>query len=169
MRGLKGKICLEQSWLWKNVREVLSWVLWWNCDFFQSCIQQITAVLVFAACLPCIIYFLSLLGAAAVTDCPGLFCAAKPSTYFQAPLDGANISGIAQVSLPKLLLSAFISVFCSPRQNNFSRKINRSCSCWRRRQRSSRTWQTVLCRRRCQAPGCSSEPTQKRLQKERQS
>lgn len=36
-------------------------------------------------------------------DCPGHCRAAKTSTYCHAPLDGANISEIAQVSLPELL------------------------------------------------------------------
>lgn len=70
-------------------------------------------------------------------------------------------------SLLKLLFSVFISVFCSPPQNNFIRRISRSSSCWRKRPRSSGTWQTPLLKRTCQAPDCSSEPTLKRHQKAR--
>lgn len=84
--------------LWKNVWEFLCWVCGRSVTFFQSCIQQITAVLVCR--LPSLHYLFS---EPAVPDCPGRSRAAKPSTYCHAPLDGDSISGIAQVSLPKLL------------------------------------------------------------------
>lgn len=169
----KVRNCLGQrDRAWKKISEVYSNCCIGFCDPFPCAqlnfIRGMRILHPANGCSPCL--HLTLFTARCFVTAARSCCARLQGTELchHVPLDGANISGIALLPSQSFFFSIFIPVFCSPpTQNNFSRRTGRSSSCWRKRPKSSVTWQTPLCKRTCRVPDCSSEPTLKKHQKER--